>query len=381
MNDNSILITIIFLLAIAAVGGVFWYSFRQKKRKTIGNAYLEALEYTIDGNDRLAIQKYKDAVREDSENIDAYIRLGDLLRKRGLYQNAVRIHKDLTLRGSLTPTQRVRILQSLLVDYELAGDTQKAVSTARELLKTEKKPDISVIQKLISFYEQQQQWDRALELVSDNLKQLPPEYRKRAALYSVFQGLAIQENGTGKEARIRFKEALKKDSNCAAAYYYLGKSYQAEGRLEEAIDYWKKLCFTIPEKGYIVFPELEKAWFEMGRFADAENLYHEMMVSGKNGLNPGLALAEIYNKKGDYDSALDILARLEGDFPSAPEVIRQKIFIMFNKGQYKQAASQALTFFQNNKPDNRTFRCRNCHYLSKEPIWICPQCKSLDTFV
>jgi len=342
---------------------------------------LEALEYTIDGNDRLAIQKYKDAIRENSENIDAYIRLGDLLRKRGLYQNAVRIHKDLTLRGSLTSGQRVRILQSLMLDYELAGDTRNAVTIAREILKTEKKPDISIVQKLVTLYEKQQYWNKAIEIVNDNLKHLPPEYQKRIALYYVFQGLAMQENGEGKEARIRFKEALKRDSDCVAAYYYLGKSYQAEGRLEEAIDYWKKLCFTIPEKGYIVFPELEKAWFEMGRFADAENLYHEMMVSGKNGLNPGLALAEIYNKKGDYDSALDILARLESDFPSTAEVIRQKIFIMFNKGQYKQAASQALTFFQNNKQDNRTFRCRNCQYLSKEPLWVCPQCKELDTFV
>ena len=383
MNENSsFFLLVVLFLALVGVGSVYWYSFRQKRRQGQSNAYLEALEYTVEGNDRLAIQKYKDAIREDSENVAAYIRLGDLLRKRGLLQNAIRIHKDLTLRGNLTTEQRIRILKSLLLDYELSADYEQAVSTARKILSMERNPELWIIQQLVDLYEKSNRWKDAVEIVAQHQKKLPPEYQSRIALYYVFQGLRLMEQGSGKDARVNFKEALKKDASCAAAYYYLGKSYKQEDRLEDAVNYWKKLCFNVPEKAYIVFPELEKAWFEMGRFADAESLYLEMMASGKNGLKPGLALTEIYSKKGDHESALEILRRLEDEYPDSTEVISQKVSVLFNKGQYKQAATQALTFFNKERENlSKVFRCRKCDFTIKEPAWVCPQCKELDTFI
>ncbi|RMF59811.1 MAG: hypothetical protein D6748_05515 [Calditrichaeota bacterium] len=376
--------TFFLMVLIIAIGSfaIYWQFRRKQQTERQSNVYQEALENTLEGNERVAIQKFKDAIREDSENINAYIHLGDLLRKRGMVPNAIRIHRDLTLRTTLTHTQRVRIQKSLILDYEAANDWEKASKIAQTLLELEKKPDLWLVQKMVDLYEKTGQWKAASELIDKFQKKLSPQYQKRVALYLVFQGLELQEKGSGKEGRVLFKEALKKDSNCAAAYYYLGRSYKQENRLEDAVEYWKKMCFAVPEKSYIVFSDLEKASFEIGRFSDVERHYMEMIDSFKNNLKPGLALTEIYTKKGDFDSALDLLKRLEDEHPDAPELITQKVVVLFNKGQYKQAATQAISLFkENHNYLAPSYQCEKCQYESKEPLWRCPECLGIDTFV
>ena len=374
--DLLLLVAIIF-----AIGLVLLYSISQRKKTTESDSYLEALEYLAEGNDRLAIQKFKEAVREDSENVSAYLRLGDLLRKKGIVSNAVRIHKDLTLRAGLSLEQRQQILKSLLLDYDQQQDYEKGIATAREILDLDNKVDIDVVKKLIDMLEKSRRWKEGEQAIDRYAKVLPEEYQHRCSLYTVFQGVELQESGKGKEARVKMKEALKRDPNCAAAYYYIGKSYQAEERPDDAVAQWKKLCEVAPAKAHIVYPELEKAWFEMGRYADAENLYTDQLNKDKKQLKAGLALAEIYNKKGEYDSALDVLNQLENEYPGTPDLVRKKINYYFNKGQYKQAANQSLTFLNHSNGEAAIgLTCKNCRYQSDNPLWICPQCNSIDTF-
>ncbi len=374
--DLFLLIVIVFV-----IGFVVLYSVNQRKTQNQENTYLEALEHLAEGNERLAIQKLKDTVREDSENVSAYLRLGDLLRDKGLLSNAVRIHKDLTLRSGLSLETRIPVLKSLLTDYDVQRDYDKGIATAKDLLAIERKTDPEVVQKLIEMLEKSQQWKEAEETANKYMKILPEEYQQRQALYLVFQAQVLQEQDRGKDARIKMKEALKKDRHCAAAYYFLGKSYQAEDRLDEAVAQWKKLCEMVPNKAHIVYPELEKTWFEMGRYADAENLYQDQLNKDKKELRAGLALAEIYNKKGDYDNALEVLGQLEAEYPASPTLIRKKINYYFNKGQYKLAANQSLSYFNNVNGEVKTdFCCTNCQYKTQSPVWICPQCQSIDSF-
>lgn len=371
----------LLLVIVVAIALVLWYSISQKHAQSEENDYMEALEYMVEGNDRLAIQKLKEAVRSDTENISAYLRLGDLLRRKGMLNNAIRIHKDLTLRGDLSPADQLRIHKSLLLDYDLSKDYDEGIVSANRILQLDRSPEAWVVQKLLEILEKKQQWDEAEQIANKYSHLLPSNYNHKIALYLVSKGLRLQERGSGKDARISYKEALKKDSACAAAYYYLGGSYINENRLEDAVKAWKRLCDAAPDKAYIVYPELEKAWFELGRFADAENLYQEQLKTPKKGMKAGLALVEIYNKKGDYDNALEILNRMEEEFHASPELISKKASVFYHKGQYKQAAFHSLNFFESRAgKGNSQYTCYVCQNTVETPTWICPKCQSLDSY-
>jgi lipopolysaccharide biosynthesis regulator YciM len=268
-----------------------------------------------------------------------------------------------------------------LSDYDLSKDYDEGIASANRILQLDRSPEAWVVQKLLEMLEKKQQWDEAEQIANKYSHLLPSNYNHKIALYLVSKGLRLQERGSGKDARISYKEALKKDSACAAAYYYLGGSYINENRLEDAVKAWKRLCDAAPDKAYIVYPELEKAWFELGRFADAENLYQEQLKTPKKGLKAGLALVEIYNKKGDYDNALEILNRMEEEFHASPELISKKASVFYHKGQYKQAAFHSLNFFESRAgKGNSQYTCYVCQNTVETPTWICPKCQSLDSY-
>jgi len=100
-----------FLAAALALfhGSLFWVCAIQ----VAGGAALAGL---IDGDEETAFREFKNAVRLDSTNVDAYLRLGDLLRKRGDIDRAFQLHRELTTRRGLDPDTEARIQQALCRD-------------------------------------------------------------------------------------------------------------------------------------------------------------------------------------------------------------------------------------------------------------------------
>ncbi len=380
-NPTFITELLIFLLIIATLAIIYYFTKKYRKTTEKKNSYLEALELLADGDYRRAIQKFKESVKENTENIEAYLRLGDLLREKGLAKNALKIHKDLTFRSGLEKDFRMRVHRSLMLDYEAIGDLENTIISAKTILDNNGIFTKEAATKLINCLEKQEKWDEAYHACKKYFKNIPLHMTKKMALYLVFQGLDLLEREENREARIKFKEALKVDPECSPAYYYMGKSYFEENRLQEAIEQWTKMCKKIPKQAYIAFDDLERAWFELGNFSEAEKLYNSLLASDGKNVKAALALVEIYDKKGEYDRALEILNRLENNNVEDPLLPGYRIQVLYDKGQYKVAANYAINFLKKkNLLGNNKYICQECHYISEEPLWICPQCKSIDSF-
>lgn len=353
----------------------------RKKMSPQADPYLNALEDLADGRYESAVEKFKEAIHQNSNNIGAYLRLGDKLREQGYVKNALRIHKELTLRGNLTKDEESRINKSLLLDYEKTNDFENGIELARKLFNENKKNDKWIVEKMISFYERSEKWTEVIEILRKYFKPLTEPQRRKIALHLVFQGLHLHQIKRAKEGRIKFKEALKVAPDCSAAYYYLGKSYQNENRLEDAIREWQSFCRRMPDKAHIVFPHLEKAYFDKGIFEDIESFYQELADLDEKNLNTVLALVEFYLRKGRYEKARTFLEKAEEDFRSSNHLAAKKVEVLYHVNQYKEAASEALKLCRvDYKKLNQSYTCKTCQFESKDPQWRCPQCKSIDSF-
>jgi lipopolysaccharide biosynthesis regulator YciM len=373
---------LIIILVVLSLVIIYYFTRVYKKPKGEKGNYVAALEFLADGNEKWAIQKFKEAVREDSENVEAYLRLGDLLRKKGMASNALKIHKDLTLRSNLSEENRTKIKYSLLLDQEELGNYKSAIDTAMSILEVEKKAATDTAVRLLNYLEKEENWSEASEVLGKYFKDSSTQLERRGALYLIFSGLQIQEKGNGREARIKFKEALKFDNQCAAAYYYLGESYQKENRLEDAIREWERLCEIVPQKSHVAFKSLERAWFDLGKFKEAESFYKNFLEKDPNNSFAAIALAEIYNKKEDYDRAMDVLNKFSEQNLDDPDILGYHIKTLINKTNYKQAANLAHDYFLVNYDlEGLLFTCQECQYTAETPLWICPQCKSIDSFL
>src|SRR3972149_1093221 len=106
---------LIFVLLLAVTTGLYALidRFFEKKVKSESAVYVEALLDLLDGREESAFSKLRQAVAEDSENLDAYLRLGQILREYGKPERALQVHKDLTLRGGLKSEQKASVLRQL----------------------------------------------------------------------------------------------------------------------------------------------------------------------------------------------------------------------------------------------------------------------------
>lgn len=382
MPTNDIINEILILtLVIVAILIIYYITKFYKKPAKGKNTYLEALEHLADGDYKWAIQKFKEVVREDTDNIQAYLRLGDLLRKKGLASNALKIHKDLMLRSNLSSDLKQKIEYSLLLDYESLNDVKMVIKIGNNILNNSQNYSEEVPLKLVKYLEKDEEWEEAFNIIKKYCKTLTSDLKRKLALYRVFEGLNLIEKNEDRDARIKFRESMKLDETCASGYFYLGKSYYSENRLEDAIQAWKNLCEKIPEKAYIAFESLEKAWFDLGKFTEAEKLYKDLWNKYPENVDAALALAEIFDKKGEQDTAVEILNRLEEKVPNNPRINGYRIQYLYNKNQYKVASSYAVDFFRNQSIiSDKKFVCNKCNHQSNEPTWICPECKSIDSY-
>ena len=80
-----------------------------RRRQTVMPAYTEGLTLLLEGEKDAAIEKFKQAVIADTNNIDAYLRLGGLYLEKGEIERAIQIHESLTLRRTLDKSQEKKI--------------------------------------------------------------------------------------------------------------------------------------------------------------------------------------------------------------------------------------------------------------------------------
>ncbi len=380
MSPGHLLSIILAFVIVFVVMAFFWSKAKREKRKVSPQLYIDALKALLSGKEKVAFQKFKEVAQKDPENVDAYLKLGDLFRKNKRYQKALQIHRELTLRPSLSPEEKDEIFKSLAEDYSAFGNHEKAISVLEELYKASDK-DEQVGLRLLSEYEETERWEQAFELRKKILsREEKQKTQKILALYKVLWGKKRAEKGELHKARVAYKEALNYDEGCVPAYVYLGEAYHQEQRLSDAVEYWKKLLEVVPEAGYLVFDKLEKTLFELGEYGDIPEIYDKMLTQNPQNTYALFSIAKIYEKKGMLESAIESYNQiLDADptFLSAKLSLAKLYLLRDRKDKSIELLDDIIESFP---PVKKEFTCRLCGYKSSEPLWRCPSCKSWNSF-
>ncbi len=380
--DSSLsfqIFSILILLTAAAWAFYFFYFKKQEKSAVQSKPYLSALKFMAENDNRRAVEKFKEAVREDSDNIDAYLKLGDILRKEGMLKNATRIHRDLSLRSNLKEEEKLKIWFSMGLDYWQLKNLEAAETYFKKLL-DQKKYKLQAAPYLVKIYETNGQYKEAAKIIENTGLAKDEKYQTKLVLLKVLEAGLEQEKSEGKAARMLYKEALKKKPDCVAAVLYIGESYINEERVEEGLNIWSEFCYKYPQKAKVLFPSLEKTYFEQGNFNKIQELYETILKADPNNVAACKALSAILRKKGDFDTALTLISGCQN---GNEEMLNSEIIaILFEKGRYKEAAAKAIaTAEKADSGPKQIAKCTACGFTSSELFVKCPQCGTIDEHI
>lgn len=372
---------ILILCVIAVVTHRIWVSISAKRRKTAGQSpFVRGLTALLDGDYNSAINLLKQAVKEQPQDIEPYLRLGDVLRETGEVKRAIQIHRELTIRPGIPKKTMARIFVSLARDYTAAGRLDRASATYEHALELSP-DDEKVMEDLLSVYEEMGEWDKAYLLRRDLSKARKVDDTHMLALYKAYIGKMHLDQNDTKRAEANLKDALKIDSECAAAYLYLGDLYYETGNIDNAISAWRRIVTLFPEIAYITFGRLEKAFYEKGRFEKIVDLYNDVLDRNPRDVRTIMTLANIHRKKGNLDDALR-LCQMALEFDPGSRRIKQALArLYYEKGDVERSLQAMVEAFNGFSSDEEFYYCNNCGYRSSEVLWRCPRCKAWETFV
>jgi lipopolysaccharide biosynthesis regulator YciM len=278
--------------------------FRWKKDSQF--LYTEALECLLQGETNDAFTKLRELVRQDTENVQAYLKLGDIFRERSQTDQAIKIHQSLTFRRRLSSSVKREIYASLAKDYSASGRYDRSEEHANRVLKLDKK-NRWALEFLIDISEKQEKWEKASKYLHRLEKVTREERSKRHAFYILMQGRDREEDGLVQEAKGFYNKAISADDSFADAYLYLGNLAEDEGNLDEAVAQWTTFAEKSAGGGRQIYGRLEKALFELGRFGETEEFYRELSEKDSSNMDAFSGLINVLAAKGEFDEGIAIV--------------------------------------------------------------------------
>tara|TARA_S200000501_G_scaffold128592_1_gene121485 strand:+ start:5704 stop:6921 length:1218 start_codon:yes stop_codon:yes gene_type:complete len=333
------------LILIPVIGLLIYFLYYRKlkphKVNNIREMYAEGLDMLVSGKRIAAYKNFKSIINEDSNNIKAYLRLGQILREGGNAIKALKIHKSLILRKKITNYEKIELHKNMALNYYELDNFDKSIFEAEKILNIEKDNEWAIYH-LITLYKKNNDWMKATEYLKLYFNAKGNRDNHKLALYKIQHARTEIENNNFEEARNIINKALNIEDDLAIAYYYLGKTYSKESTLvydkaieieknglnsisdkekynkyvedakdmlSKSIPMWIHYLEINPQQSWFVIPLLKDALFSLDRYSELEDIFYKLSEKYPDSIEILAALADYYSTKGDLDKAIDIIEK------------------------------------------------------------------------
>lgn len=365
---------IVLVVVVVVVWAVVRARQRARHRAEEESSYEQGLNALITGDRTAALKHLAQAVRENPRNLDAYVRLGNLLRERGQIRQATQIHRELLVKRRLPEPTRVEIVKNLALDLAEVRRWDEVIEHIRSLPRPERS-DLRMLRLARDAYEATGDLDHAVATHKEILAASSTQREPTIAIYRAQAGLQVLRRGERDRARAEFQAALKDSSEAAIANLYLGDLAADEDDIERATAYWMKLVTDKPECAHLVFDRLEKAYFELGDFGRMLGIYEDVVSRSPSNVHALCGLSRMLDRKGEIDEAITVAREAIKHEGSSLAGHRQLVELLVRHGRFEEAARAAQSLVAGLAESAAPRTCPSCGGELTEPGWRCPACR------
>jgi lipopolysaccharide biosynthesis regulator YciM len=334
--------------------------------------YLENL--VLASSESEAESLLREIVRKDPANVVACLKLGDILRNRERYTDALKLHRSLLAqRSPIASAIKKKIYASIIKDYLKADKPKLALGFADDLRKLDR-GNIEFLRFLKAVYEELAQWQEAMQL-KRRIERLTGESDDRgSAILHAFWGRSLLRESDNREGVKRLREALKLDKFCLPALLFLGDFYYEDGDIDESIKLWVRVVDDLPDYAFLVFDRLKNAYYAKHELSKLESLYVSLLGRNPDNVRVLILISGIYAKKGQDDQAIEALEKAEEVEPQNVIARKGLLKLYYDTKQYDRVLKEGEAIAS--LVDHKSFTCQKCGSQFVEFDFKCPECKS-----
>lgn len=379
MTTDSAAIVALLLIAAAVFGWILVRWGRDSKLdsrfKFVSAEYFKGLNFLLNEEPDKALEVFIRVAEVDSDTVETHFALGNLFRRRGEVDRAIRIHQNLIARPNLTRAHRAQALYELAQDYLRAGLLDRAESILHELLDMPHYTE-PALRSLISLYEQQKDWEQAIAM-RRRLQVLTGSFEEET-IAQYFCELA-QGALTSRDMALAnryLKRAQSHDPTCARANLLLAQMAEASQDWARSQRYYREVLEHEIRYASEVLPALARVTRKVDGETSLETLLGKLRRDNPQ-VHGYLAIAAILNPELDDPVSQDCVADYLRTEPSLGGLYEMFVSFARRNGVSNLSDMEPLKIAVRNLLKNAPrYRCEECGFRSKTLYWQCPSCKT-----
>ena len=369
------------LLLIPLFFGLGWGAARVDIRQVVHESralprsYFQGLNFLLNEQPDKAIDSFLEVAKVDSQTVELHFALGNLFRRRGETERAIRMHQNLIDRPDLQEGVRLHALSELGQDFLKAGLLDRAEEIFNKLVGTAFEDEAK--RNLLEIYQAEKDWQKAIELAREL-----PDVASQQEIAEFYCELAAGEimRSRPDSARAHLEAAMQQNRKCVRASVLQGDLLVQEGNLTGAIDAWQRIEQQDPAFLALVAQRLLETYRKL------------------NQLDVGIALLRGYLERYPSLDLIDVVYQLvlerEGN-EAAYRLVRDELQrnptllgleklmrarLPLVEPELRPDIDLAKTIIQGYTQRLSRYRCNNCGFKARQFYWRCPACGGWESY-
>ncbi len=363
------------LMGACAVFALGWlasrFDIKQLKIENHRNpkAYFQGLNFLLNEQQDQAIDSFIEAVQQDPDTSELHFALGNLFRRRGEFERAVRVHQHLLARADLSAKDRHRAKFALAQDYLRAGIIDRAEDALKDLEGTALEAQAMIA--LLNLYERSRDWERAAQ-IAKRLEVLGEgDFSARLAHYWCEQA---QQTKSPESAKLLIDKALLCAPKNARANLALAQVLHTLGQAEASYNTLKMLMTETPQFAGLGAELLAKLAIELHKKDEAQQLLSHS-YNGKPRLDVLEAMVLLNTTTAHTDQSL-YAQHLE----RTPSLIAATQWLRGEELSDPKTQTRILQTLDKSSIPLKRYRCAACGFEALTHFWQCPGCQAWDSY-
>lgn len=347
------------------------FDLRQLRMENRSNpkAYFKGLNHLLNEQQDQAIDAFIEAVQRDPDTSELHFALGNLFRRRGEFERAVRVHQHLLDRADISQSDRERAQYDLALDFVKAGILDRAEDALKPLMGTPLAPQ--ALLALLSIYERSRDWQQAADISLQLDQSGQGQFAVRRSHY-LCELAATQTNSD--QASALLLQAIETAPLSARPRIALASLLEQEQRQAKACDQLQELAQLVPAAMPLIAASLARlaplVQRQIGVLTLLQDSYHQ-----SQSLDVLNAIVSLQSDMGQAHGRELYASHLQ-KHPSLIAATSLLADAALDPGQQPQV-QRALEHAA--KPLRR-YRCAACGFEALQHFWHCPGCQAWDSY-
>ena len=345
-------------------------------------AYFRGLNFLLNEQQDQAIDAFIEAVQNDPDTQELHFALGNLFRRRGEYQRAVRVHEHLLGRGDLSRADRERAQHALAQDFLRAGLLDRAEAALQKLEGTRYENEARLA--LLAIYERSREWTQAADVAQKLDESDQASYSTRRAHHLCEQAAEQVAAGDLATASRLLSEAVALAPQAPRPAIDSATLQLRNGEATAAFDTLLALSDTAPLALPLYAPALQQAAVAAHREGEALALLQRRYAD-----SPSIDVLEALMALGGSPTAAvpaadgQPLAPRDGyiaHLAQQPSLVAASRWLAGERFEHEQFHPQVQRALDQATRPLMRYRCAACGFEAHQYFWHCPGCQAWDSY-